>query len=360
MPQPTPPYDRDNVGQYLLHVFGMLSGLLTSSMIYLGLHLGLFRAMDSAGSLTSAELAEKTGLHERWVREWLRQQAAAYIITYDGNDRFSLAPVAALVLVNDMSPVYSAGAFSALPPQFALLDKLMDSFRTGLGMPYDAQGAEGARGVEEMLAPWFRTMLVPLALPQLDGVVAKLTTGAQVADVGCGAGVALIEMAKAFPRSQFHGYDISVHALARAGANKLQADLSNVSFHNGATDPLPNTATFDFVTSFDCVHDMTNPTAVMRAVRKAIKDDGTWLIADVNAKPTFEENLARNPMVALMYGFSVVSCMSSGLSEPGGAGLGTLGLSEPLARQMVAEAGFTRFTRHDFGNPVDAYYEVRP
>ncbi len=360
MREPTPPYDRDNVGEYLLHLFGMLSGLLTSSMIYLGIHLGLFRAMDGAGSLTSTELAEKTGLHERWVREWLRQQAAAYIITYDGDDRFSLGPVAAMVLVNEMSPVYSAGAFSALPPQFALLDKLMESFRTGLGLPYDAQGPEGARGVEQMLAPWFRTMLVPLALPQLDGVVAKLNAGVQVADVGCGAGVALIEMAKAFPRSQFHGYDISVHALERADGNKVQAGLVNVSFHNAAADPLPSTATFDFVTSFDCVHDMAHPAAVMSAVRKAIKEDGTWLIADVNAKPTFEDNLAHNPMVAMMYGFSVVSCMSSGLSEPGGAGLGTLGLSEPLAREMLATAGFTRFTRHDFGNPVEAYYEVRP
>lgn len=356
----TPPFDPDNIGDYLKHVFGMLSGLMTSSMIYLGLHLGLFRAMHGSGAMTSEELAQRTGLHERWVREWLRQQAAAYILTYEGDDRFSLGAMASMVLVDEMSPVYSAGAFSALPAQMALLDPLMASFRTGIGLPYDAQGPEGARGVEQMLAPWFRTMLVPFALPQLDGVVAKLEAGANVADVGCGAGVALIEMAKAYPRSQFHGYDISKHALERANQNKHAARLTNVAFHDAEAEPLPSSPSFDLVTSFDCLHDMTHPAEVIAAVRRALKDDGTWLIADINAKPSFEDNLAENPMVAMMYGFSVVSCMSSSLSQPGGAGLGTLGFSEPVARQMITAAGFTRFQRHDFGNPINAYYEVRP
>ena len=128
-----------------------------------------------------------------------------------------------------------------------------------------------------MLAPWFRTMLVPIALPRLDGVVAKLEAGAKVADIGCGTGVALIEMAKAYPRSQFHGYDISVHALAHAAVNRREAGLSNVTFHDARRDPLPEDASFDLVTTFDCLHDMTHPADVMRAVRKSLKPDGTWL-----------------------------------------------------------------------------------
>jgi 2-polyprenyl-3-methyl-5-hydroxy-6-metoxy-1,4-benzoquinol methylase len=172
--------------------------------------------------------------------------------------------------------------------------------------------------------------------------------------------VALIEMARCYPHSQFHGYDISEHALQRAADNLRDAGLHNVEFHNAAKTPLPDVASFDFITSFDCLHDMTHPDAVMRAVRRAIKADGTWFIADINAKPTFEENLERNPMVAMMYGISVLSCLSSSLSTPGGMGLGTLGFSEDVARQMTAAAGFTRFKRHDFGNPVNAYFEVRP
>lgn len=355
--------ETDFAGQirgFLKQVFGSMSGLVVSGMIYLGHHLGLYRALDGAGPTTSAELARKTGLHERWVREWLQGQAAAQLIEYKGDGRFELSSVAALVLANEKSPAFAAGAFAALPQQTALLEPLRTAFQTGIGLPYDALGPEGARGVAGMLAPWFRTMLVPFALPRLDGVVAKLEAGAKVADIGCGTGVALLEMAKAYPRSAFHGYDISRHALAHAIADQRTAGVGNVTFHDAASDPLPEDASFDLVTAFDCIHDMAHPQPLMRSVHKSLKPDGTWFIADINSKPSFEENLARNPMAAMMYGFSVLSCLSSSLSEPDGAGLGTLGFNEPVARQMTAAAGFTRFQRHDLDNPVNAYYEVRP
>ncbi|MGH7818515.1 MAG: class I SAM-dependent methyltransferase, partial [Candidatus Binatia bacterium] len=241
-----------------------------------------------------------------------------------------------------------------------IVEKLPEAFRTGVGLSYDAAGPEGAQGVERLLAPWFRTMLVPRALPALDGVVPKLEKGARVADVGCGAGVALIELSKAYPRSEYHGYDVSRHAIERAHRNAAEAGVRNVTFHDAGGERLPADERFDLVTTFDCLHDMTAPGAVVRAIRRAIRPDGTWLIADINARPTFEQNLEKNPLCAMMYGFSVMTCMSSALSEPGGAGLGTLGLSEELARRMTSEAGFTRFRRHDFDNPVNAYYEVRP
>jgi SAM-dependent methyltransferase len=122
---------------------------------------------------------------------------------------------------------------------------------------------------------------------------------------------------------------------------------------------LPADASFDFVTTFDCIHDMAHPAEMIQAIRTALKPDGTWLIADIKSAPTFEENLEKNPMTGLMYAFSVMGCMSSALSEPGGAGLGTLGFNEQVARAMTAEVGFSRFTRHDFDNPFNAYYEVR-
>jgi 2-polyprenyl-3-methyl-5-hydroxy-6-metoxy-1,4-benzoquinol methylase len=348
------------IREFIKHVFDQLSGLVVSAMIYLGHHLGLYRALAGNGALTSSELAQRTGLHERWVREWLHGQAAAGLIDYRGDGCFEMSPIAALVLANGESPAFAAGAFSAVPQQVAVLEQLQQAFKTGIGLPYDAFGREGARGVEGMLAPWFRTLLVPMALPRLEGVTAKLDAGAKVADIGCGTGLALIAMATAYPRSEFHGYEISQHALAAAHQNRTRAAVSNVTFHDARMDPLPGDASFDLVTTFDCLHDMTDPGAAMRAIRRAIKPHGTWFIADINCKPTFEENLARNPMAAMMYGFSVLSCMSSALSEPNGAGLGTLGFTEPLARQMTAAAGFTRFQRHDFDNPVNAYYEVRP
>ena len=342
------------------HVFDVLGGALVSGMIYLGDRLGLYQALNGAGAITSEELARKTGLHERWIREWLYGHAAASLIDYKGEERFELSPENALVLADENSPFFLAGGFCALPQQMAVLNLLPKSFKSGMGLTYDQLGPEVNRGVERLLAPWFRTQLVPTALPKLDGVVGKLQSGSKVADVGCGAGVALIEMAKAYPRSDFHGYDIAKIPLARASENAKQAGIKNITFHDASVDPLPGDASHDFITTFDCLHDMTRPDLVMQAIRKAIKPDGTWLIADVHGEPTFEQNLKENPLAPVMYGFSVLCCMSSALSEPGGLGLGTLGFPEPVARKMTAEAGFTRFTTRDFENPINAYYEVRP
>ena len=341
-------------------VFGYLKGAAVSAMIYLGDRLGLYRAMDGAGPLTSEELARKSGLHERWVREWVRGQAAAGLIEYQGEGRFELSPEVAMFLADENSPKLAIGIFSDLPQRMAIVEKLPEAFKTGIGLTYDARGPEGARGIERVFGNWYRFMLVPQVLPKLDGVAGKLQAGAKAADVGCGAGVALIEMAKAFPQAKFHGYDISHHALARAEANKVAAGTRNMTFHDAAVDGLPADGSFDFITTFDCIHDMTRPAEMIRAIRLALKPDGTWFIADIKSAPTFEENLEKNPMTALLYAFSVMGCMSSALSEPGGAGLGTLGFNESVARQMTAESGFTRFTRHDFDNPLNTYYEVRP
>ena len=354
-----PTIDPDKLKATVEQVFGYLGGAVIASMIHLGDRLGLYRALAAGGTMTSDELAVATGLHERWVREWLRGQAAARLVDYE-DGRFTLSPEGVMVLADERSPAFAAGGFCGLPQQFAVLDRLPEAFKTGRGLPYDAFGIEGNRGVERMFAPWFRTMLVPVALPALDGVTAKLEAGAQVADIGCGAGIALLEMAKAYPRSQFHGYEISKYALELAAANLAECGLRNVTFHDANGDALPDDGRFDLITTFDCLHDMANPAPVIAAIRRAIKPDGTWLIADIKSAPTFEGNLADNPRAGMMYGFSVLSCMSSALSEPGGAGLGTLGFTEELARAMTRDAGFTRFRTRDFENPMNAYYEVRP
>jgi SAM-dependent methyltransferase len=354
------PVDPEKLQAMIRDVFGRMEGALVSGMIYLGDELGLYRAMKEAGPLTSDELAEKTGLDERWVREWLRGQAAAGLIEYPGEGRFELSPEGAIVLAEEDHPAFAAGGFGGLPAQLAVLPRLPEAFRTGVGLPYDAFGEDGSIGIERSFAPWFRSLMVPLALPRLDGVVEKLEAGAEAADVGCGTGIAVIELARAFPKSRFHGYEISEHALARAERNRADAGLDNVTFHDARTDPLPGEPRFDLVTTFDCLHDMAHPQRVIADIRRAIRDDGTWFIADIKAKESFEENLEQNPMCALMYGFSVLSCMSSALSEPDGMGLGTLGLHEKLARQLAEEAGFTHFRRCDIDHPMNAYYEVRP
>ncbi len=359
MPPTSRPIDPDRLKEFAKHVFGALAGAMTSAMIHLGDHLGLYRALAGGAAQSSAELAAKTGLHERWVREWLHAQGASGILSYAGEGRFCLTPEAEALLADESHPAFGCGLFSSLPQTISVVEALPEAFRSGIGLDYDAFGPEGARGVERGFAPWYRALLVPFALPRIEGVVPALERGARVADVGCGGGIALIEMARAFPRSEFHGYDISQHALERAEANRREAGVENVAFHDPRVEPLPADESFDFVTSFDCLHDMTDPASAMRAIRSALASDGAWLIADIKSRGGYEQNVAKNPMAALMYGTSVLTCMSSALSEPGGAGLGTLGFSEEVARRMTREAGFTRFEPLDLGHPVNAFYVVR-
>ncbi|MFM8453860.1 MAG: class I SAM-dependent methyltransferase [Gammaproteobacteria bacterium] len=161
-------------------------------------------------------------------------------------------------------------------------------------------------------------------------------------------------------RPNLTGYDISRFALERAESKKRVEQASNVTFVDPRRHPLPDDESLDLVTAFDCIHDMTHPAEVMRAIRASLKPDGTWLLVDIKALDTFAENLAKNPMASLMYGISVMSCMSSAMSLPDGAGLGTLGLPESKAREMAEDAGFTRFRRLDIEHSLNAFYEVRP
>ncbi len=349
----------DEIRLFSFQVWSYKQGEAVSFLIHLGTRLGLFRQLRDSGAVSPAELAEYTGLHERWVLEWLRAMGAARLLVWHEDGRFELSSAGAAVLVDeDDSLFYAAGAFGA-PMDPTLVDDLADAFRTGRGYPYDRQGPAGVHRTERMLGPWTRLALVPRILPSLEGVVEKLERGARVADVGCGAGVAVLAIARAFPASDVHGFDLSSNAVERARQLSAQNGVTNVTIHHvGATD-LPDEPSFDLVLTLDCLHDMTRPDESIAAIRRAIKDDGTWLIKDIRAAPEARDNLA-NPMAALMYGFSITSCMSSALSEPGGAGLGTLGLHPGLLEELTRAAGFGTFVMHDFDEPANFYYEVRP
>jgi len=358
-PADAPALEAERLKDFAKRVFGALQGAVTAGMIHLGDRLGLYRAL-AEGPATSAELAARTGLHERWLREWLRQQGAAGLLVWDAGERFALTPEGRAVLADESHPAFGGGAFHSLPQTMAVLERLPEAFATGLGLPYDAFGPEGAHGVERGFAPWYRTFLIPVGIARLDGVRERLARGAQVADVGCGTGAALLQLARAFPRSSFHGFEVSKHALARAEARRAEEGLENVRFHDVRGETLPEDGRFDLVLSFDCLHDMTRPDAVAAAIRRALKPDGVWFVVDVKARGSFAGDVERNPMAALMYGMSVLTCMSSALSEPGGAGLGTLGLSPERLRALGEAAGFTRFRVLDVDHPINAFYELRP
>ena len=355
--------DPKDVKAYSFNVWNFKQGEVVSLMIHLGDKLGLYRALAGAGPVTAGELASRTELQERWLLEWLRGQAAAGLLDYTGGvtegDRFELSTAGAEVLANEEeSLAFAGGAFGApMGPDIA--ERLAEAFRTGIGLSYQDLGPNAAHRTERMLGPWARQALVPRIIPSLSGVDEKLRAGARAADIGCGAGVALLAMAEAYPKSEFHGYDPSSHAIDRAQTKLDESGLTNVRLHTASGEALPADESFDFLLTFDCLHDMTQPAEVITAIRRGIKPDGTWLIKDIRSEPRFEDNLG-HPMLAMFYGFSVSACMSSALSEPGGAGLGTLGFNPEVAERMTREGGFERFTLHDFDDPANLYYEVRP
>ena len=351
--------DPDELKRFSFNVWGFKQGEMVSLMIHIGDRLGLYQALAGAGPVTAGELAAKTGLKERWLLEWLRGQAAARLLNYSDGDRFELSPVGAAVLADEEgSLAFAAGAFSSpIPPA--------DHGQAGGCLPHRHRPV--LRGVGPQRGPSHGAHAGPLGAPSLGAADSAGVgrrggqahpRGAVVADVGCGGGLAIAAMAEAYPNSEFHGYDPSQHAIDRCREKVAEQGLKNLKTFVAGGEALPQEATYDFLITFDCIHDMTRPGEVIAAIRRALKPDGTWLIKDIRSTPDFKQNM-RNPMLAMFYGFSVSACMSSALSEPDGAGLGTLGFNPAVAEDMVRQAGFSRFRMHDFDDPSNLYYEVR-
>jgi SAM-dependent methyltransferase len=326
-------------------------------MIYLGDRLGLYEALRGQGALNAAELAAGTGLHIRWVLEWLRNQASAGLVTYEGNDRFSLPDEAAVIFTEPDHPFYLSGFFAApTPPR--VFDHLETAFQNGLGMTWDEHGPKVACMIKRMTSPSHK--MLPEFLGRVDGLTRRLEEGAHVVDVGCGSGVALRVLAAAFPKSTFEGYDPSANAIELAQADTAKSGLTNITYHVARGETLPNEPTYDVVMTLDCMHDMTRPDDIVQAIRHAIKPDGVWIIKDIRCAETFEENLT-NPLSPVLYGISVVYCMSAAMSELDGAGLGTMGFSPGVAQKMTAAGGFTQFKQLDIEEDMfNFFYAVRP
>jgi 2-polyprenyl-3-methyl-5-hydroxy-6-metoxy-1,4-benzoquinol methylase len=200
--------------------------------------------------MTSEQLAAKTDLNERWVREWLRQQSAAGLVSFE-DDRFLLGPEAAEIFGREESPLFGAGIFDSVVGLLGTIDGLEESFRTGIGAPYDSYGALTTQGIERTFRPFYRSRLTQEVFPAMDGLVPKLEAGAKIADVGCGAAAALVEMAKVYPSSAFHGFDNSRIALARAHENVREAGVENVTIHDTTHTRLEEDGSYDLITTLD-------------------------------------------------------------------------------------------------------------
>ena len=325
------------VGKAVTDVGAVLGG----SMAVLGDRLGLYRAMAGAGPLTPAELAERTGTAERYVREWLSAQAATGYVAYEGDGRFSLPDEHAVPLTDETSPACVIGAFELALGAVQATDRLTEAFRTGAGVGWGEHHHDVFEGCERFFRPGYRTNLVEAWLPALAGVADKLASGARVADVGCGHGASTIAMAEAFPASTFTGFD--VHEPSITSARKRAADAGVVDrtrFEVGTAQTFDGR--YDVVCFFDCLHDMGDPVGACARAREALEPGGVLVVVEPMAGDRLEDNL--NPVGAAYYGFSTLLCTPNSLSQDVGTALGAQA-GEARLREVATAAGFTSVRR---------------
>jgi len=339
-------------------IMGDLSGAVASIMCAIGDRLGLFKDLAARGPSTSQELARRTGINERYAREWLRALTSAGYLDYaPETERFTLPPEHALYLASEGGPMFLGGVFQHLPGLFRPLELVVQAFLQGGGVPQAAYDQDFRAGMERISACWFDNFLVPVWIAALPHVQEKLTRGARVADIGCGGGRALINLALAFPKSTFVGYDCFEPAIASASAAAKQANVdARVKFEQrDALAPLPEA--FDLVTAFDVIHDVANPVVVLTSIRRALLPGGAFLMLEINSSDKVEENVG--PIATMLYGTSVLYCTPTSIAN-GGRGLGTMGLPESAVRKLCNQAGFREIERLPFENPFNVLYEIRP
>jgi len=334
--------DEAKLKQFLEKGINDIGATLGGALVVIGDKLGLYKAMAGAGPLTPADLARKTGTAERYIREWLNNQAAGSYVTYDpATGTYTLPPEQARALAEEDSDCFLPGNFQAAAAVWAAIPKLLANFRSGDGMDWGEHTPDLFEGTERCFRPNYIGHLVNHWIPALTGVEAKLQEGARVADVGCGHGISTILMAKAYPRSQFVGFDYHRPSIEVARQRAEQAVLSDrLRFEVASATDYPGTG-YALVANFDCLHDMGDPLGAARHVRETLDADGTWMIVEPFANDRVEDNL--NPVGRIFYGASTAVCVPASLAHHGPA----LGAQAGEARleAIVTKAGFSRFRR---------------
>jgi SAM-dependent methyltransferase len=350
------PLDWGKVKEFAGLMTNDLGAAMQGALSYVGDRLGIFKSLADSGAVTSVELATKTGLNERYLREWLGAMTAAKYINYDpASGRYSMPREHAMILADETSPFFMGGFMQIVAPEVGMAPKLLESFRTGKGIPQSEYPPEVFEGIERGSAPMYRHSLIRKWMPAMPQVVEALNAGGSALDVGCGSGRAVIALAGAYPNAKLFGYDGHPGSVERARANAHAAGVSDrVVFDVIDCTKLP-AAKFDFIATFDVVHDSVDPVGLLKSIRGALKPDGTYLMVEVNVSNKPEDNI--NPMGRMMYSASTLYCMTVSLAH-GGAGIGAM-MGEPKAKELAEQAGFKRFKRLPVKDAFSVLYEIR-
>jgi 2-polyprenyl-3-methyl-5-hydroxy-6-metoxy-1,4-benzoquinol methylase len=336
------PIDEAKMHAFLGQAVGDVGAAMSAVLALIGDKLGLYKAMAGAGPLSVAELARRTQTTERYVREWLGNQAAGGYVAYDAkSDTYTLPPEQAAALADETSPFFVAGAFEVIAAAFKAEPRIAENFRTGAGLDWGEHDCRLFSGTERFFRPNYRGYLVSSWIPALDGVKKKLTTGGKVADIGCGHGASTILMAQVFPNSRFFGFDMHAPSIETANDRARDAGVSDrVTFDVAASTNYPG-RDYDLVAHFDCLHDMGDPSGAARHVAETLDREGTWMIVEPLAADRVEGNL--NPVGRVYYAASTMICVPASLAHHGPA-LGAQA-GEARLRDVIRAGGFTRVRR---------------
>ncbi len=353
---PSAAIDPDKLQAFAGKAIGEIGAAASAALVVIGDKLGLYRALATRGPLTAGELAGATGTDERYVREWLGNQTAGGYVEYDpASARYTLPPEQAFMLADPSSPLYVQGAFAIIEAVFAVEPQITEAFRTGRGFGWHEHDPRLFAGVERFFRPSYNANLVSAWIPALEGVEEKLRAGARVADVGCGLGSSTIMMAQAYPRSTVVGFDYHGPSIESARTAAATAGCDRASFEVARAHDYPGGA-YDLVTFFDCLHDMGDPVGAARHVLRTLASDGTWMLVEPFAGDRLEDNI--NPVGRAYYAFSTTICTPASKAQEVGLALGAQA-GEARIREVVREAGFTRF-RRAAETAFNIVYEIRP
>ncbi|MFI9542888.1 class I SAM-dependent methyltransferase [Streptomyces sp. NPDC052016] len=347
--------DHEKINEFLGRFVTDLGATEAAGSIAIGHRLGLYQAL-AEGPATPEEFAERTDCHPRYLTEWLRGQAAGGYVAYDpASGRFALTEEQAFCLADPNGPNVAA-AFRFALGMLRAEPRIAEAFCTGEGVGWHEHDDDVFVGVDAFFRPGYVAELIPNWIPALHGVDAKLTAGARVADVGCGLGSSSVLLAEAYPRTTVVGSDYHRESIALARKKAAEAGVADRVTFEVATAQTFTGTDYDLVTMFDCLHDMGDPLGAARRVREALAADGTWLLVEPLASDRVEENF--NPVGRLYYSGSTFLCVPNSLSQQGGYALGAQA-GEAAVREVVTEAGFTRF-RRAAETPFNVVYEIRP
>jgi len=350
------PIDETKLDEFLGRFVADLGAAAAAGNVVIGHRLGLYQAL-ARGPASATELGERTDCHPRYLAEWLRGQAAGGYITYDPTtEQFGMTDEQAFALSDPEGPVYVPGAFVLTLAALRAEAAITEAFRTGNGFGWHEHDSEVFDGTEMFFRPGYLANLTTNWIPALDGVEAILTAGGTVADIGCGFGASSVLLAGAYPRARIVGSDYHEKSIELARKRAAQAGVSDrVAFEVAPAQSFGG-RDYDLVTSFDCLHDMGDPVGAGRHVRDSLAPHGTWMIVEPAAGDRIEDNL--NPLGRAFYSFSTFLCVPNSLSQPGGYALGAQA-GEAAIRQVVTDAGFTRF-RRAAQTPFNLVYEAKP